>query len=87
MSFFDKVKDMFGGHHHTQSAPTTPRPQRMPGTEQDGFRDKVEDSVKSGIDSAARKADEMTKGKYRDKINRTAGSARNAADKIDGKQD
>ncbi|WP_061294387.1 antitoxin [Herbidospora cretacea] len=86
MSFIDKVKDMFGGHH-THSDPTSPGPQRMPGTEKEGFRDKVEDSVKNGIDSTARKADEMTKGKYRDQINRTAGSARNAADKIDGKRD
>ncbi|GAA0979038.1 hypothetical protein GCM10009555_043010 [Acrocarpospora macrocephala] len=49
-----------------------------------GMRDKVEDKVMDGIDSAARAADRATGGKYRDQINKGADAARRAADKIDG---
>ncbi|WP_214108891.1 antitoxin [Acrocarpospora catenulata] len=69
------------GQTRTQSTGT------QSGQKHEGMREKLEDAVKSGIDTAARKADQMTGGKYHDKINKGANAARNAADKIDGKPD
>ncbi|GIH26635.1 hypothetical protein Aph01nite_49450 [Acrocarpospora phusangensis] len=125
MSFFHKVREMFGGAGNklqsTRAQPkssggnamgtakdmgrdmgqnarsTTPgaKGQMRQGADgaedtrsaqgrSNGMRDKIEDKVMDGIDSAAAGADRATGGKYRDQINRTADAARRAADKIDG---
>ena len=45
------------------------------------------DKVARGIDKAAGVADEKTKGKYTDKIETGRGKAKDALDKLDGKDD
>ncbi|GAA0400419.1 hypothetical protein Acor_78080 [Acrocarpospora corrugata] len=108
MSFFDKVREMFGGAEgKVRNVPTQTKStgenamgqmrqgadnarDRAGSMKQDaqakssGMRDKVEDKVMDGIDSAAAAADRATGGKYTEQINRSADAARRAADKIDG---
>jgi MT0933-like antitoxin protein len=45
------------------------------------------DKVAKGIDKAAGIADQKTKGKYTDKIETGRGKAKDALDKLDGKND
>jgi len=45
------------------------------------------DKISDGIDKAARMADEKTKGKYSDKIETGTSKAKEALDKLDGKND
>lgn len=60
----------------------------------DNIKGKVEDAVDKhgdkigdGIDKAARVADEKTGGKHHDKIEGATGKAKDALDKLDGKND
>lgn len=63
-----------------------------------GFMDKLKgkakaavdqhgDKIAKGIDQAAGAADKKTKGKYSDKIHTGRGKAKDALDKLDGKND
>jgi uncharacterized protein YjbJ (UPF0337 family) len=45
------------------------------------------DKIAGGIDKAAAMADQKTKGKYTDKIETGRGKAKDALDKLDGKND
>ncbi len=45
------------------------------------------DKIADGIDTAAGMADKKTKGKYTDKIADGSGKAKDALDKLDGKDD
>jgi hypothetical protein len=45
------------------------------------------DQIASGIDKAAGIADKKTGGKYSDKIDKGAAGAKDALDKLDGKND
>lgn len=45
------------------------------------------DQISSGIDKAGAMIDKRTKGKYSDKINTGTGKAKDALDKLDGKND
>ena len=45
------------------------------------------DKVADGIDKAAGMVDKKTKGKYSDKIDTGRGKAKDALDKLDGKND
>jgi MT0933-like antitoxin protein len=47
--------------------------------------DKHDDKIRSGIDKAADFADDKTKGKYSEKIDKGADSAKNAVEKLDDK--
>lgn len=98
MSFFEKVKEMLGvdDHKHRKDVPeqtrhtadeTTIRPREHGGGEFDDLRTKAEDAAKGGIDKAAEAADKATGGKYTERIDKGAAAARDAANKIDGKQD
>jgi len=49
--------------------------------------DKHGDKIDQGIDKAAAFADEKTGGKHTDKIANATGKARDALDKLDGKDD
>ena len=52
-----------------------------------GLVDKHGDKVAGGIDKAASTINQKTKGKYADKIQKGSGAAKNALDKLDGKND
>ncbi len=45
------------------------------------------DKIASGIDKAAKVVDDKTKGKYSDKIGSGTATAKDALDKLDGKDD
>ena len=49
--------------------------------------DKHGDKIAGGIDKAADLADQKTKGKYSEKIDSGAAKAKDALDKLDGKND
>jgi hypothetical protein len=49
--------------------------------------DKHGDKISQGIDKAADFADEKTKGKYSEKIDSGVAKAKDALDKLDGKDD
>jgi hypothetical protein len=60
----------------------------------DKFKSKAKDAVdqhgdkiSSGIDKAAKVVDDKTKGKYSDKIDSGTAKAKDALDKLDGKND
>lgn len=58
----------------------------------DSFRDKAdqlidkvgEDRVKDGVEKAGDKADDLTKGKYSDQVDKGQDAARNYIDRSDG---
>ena len=45
------------------------------------------DKISSGIDKAAKVVDDKTKGKYSDKIGSGSAKAKDALDKLDGRND
>ena len=45
------------------------------------------DQIAKGIDKAADLADSKTKGQHSDKVNKASGAAKDALDKLDGRDD
>ncbi|MFD9945030.1 antitoxin [Nonomuraea sp. NPDC059023] len=92
MSIFDKVKEMFGGHDEKlknipeQAKDTAGQTQDSAGGIMDGLREKAEDAANQGIDKASTAASEATGGKFDEHIAKGTDMAKDAADKIDGKE-
>ncbi|MFI6498469.1 antitoxin [Nonomuraea typhae] len=92
MSIFDKVKEMFSGSaEKVQDIPEQPNAGAADTAEpagglMDQVREQAEDMANQGIDKASTAASEATGGKFDEHIATGTDMAKDAADKIDGKE-